>query len=304
MVAWIASFAGTYHALTTRWPVIYTTSGWWAACTGSYGGFAGQDPLWIARYSATPGTLPGGWGTYTFWQYAPGSTLAGDQDIFNGTSAGLAAEPWIRNGSRRAVPAHRRAVRRAGPQRHRLGSDREPLSGHDAGGAVDPGRQVSSATLLRRLWTYSRHNNFCKAFREVGRVTGTVQLLRFLSGPQLRRRTTAETGKVESCNRFPDWRRFGNHGVIAANDPGEQEKLLKFSTLLTNAVIFHTILGMMAAVRGLIADGWSITLKDLAVLSPYLAARIQRFGVYATDEITLTPDAYDAHLGVDLAEAD
>ena len=89
MVAWIASFAGTYHALTTRWPVIYTTSGWWAACTGSYGGFAGQDPLWIARYSATPGTLPGGWSTYTFWQYAPGSRLAGDQDIFNGTSAGL-----------------------------------------------------------------------------------------------------------------------------------------------------------------------------------------------------------------------
>jgi len=92
--------------------------------------------------------------------------------------------------------------------------------------------------------------------------------------------------------------------VIAANDPDEQEKILKFSTLLTNAVIFHTTLDMMTAVRELIADGWSITLEDLAVLSPYLTARIQRFGVYATDEITLTPDAYDAHLGVDLAEAD
>jgi TnpA family transposase len=52
-------------------------------------------------------------------------------------------------------------------------------------------------------------------------VIGTVQLLRFLSDPQLRRRTTAETNKVESCNRFSDWRRFGNHGVIAANDPDE-----------------------------------------------------------------------------------
>jgi hypothetical protein len=49
-------------------------------------------------------------------------------------------------------------------------------------------------------------------------------------------------------------------------------------------------------------EGWTITPEDLAVLSPYLTARIQRFGVYATDEITLTPDAYDAHLGVDLAE--
>jgi TnpA family transposase len=164
--------------------------------------------------------------------------------------------------------------------------------------------KISSATLLRRLSTYSRRNSFYKAFREVGRVIRTVQLLRFLSDTQLRRRTTAETNKVESYNRFSDWCRFGNHGVIAANDPDEQEKILKFSTLLTNAVIFHTTLDMMTAVRELIADGWSITLEDLAVLSPYLTARIQRFGVYATDEITLTPDACDAHLGVDLAEAD
>jgi TnpA family transposase len=163
--------------------------------------------------------------------------------------------------------------------------------------------KISSATLLRRLSTYSRRNNFYKAFREIGRVIRTVQLLRFLSDPQLRRRTTAETNKVESYNRFSEWCRFGNHGVIAANDPEEQEKVLKFSTLLTNAVIFHTTLDMMAAVRELIAEGWTVTFADLAVLSPYLTARIQRFGVYATDEITLTPDAYDAHLGVNLAEA-
>jgi hypothetical protein len=59
---------------------------------------------------------------------------------------------------------------------------------------------------------------------------------------------------------------------------------------------------MMSAVRELIAEGWSITFEDLAVLSPYLTARIQRFGVYVTDEITLTPDAYDTHLGVELAD--
>ena len=39
------------------------------------------------------------------------------------------------------------------------------------------------------------------------------------------------------------------------------------------------------------------------MLSPYLTARIQRFGVYATDEVALTPEAYDAHLGLDLTAA-
>jgi TnpA family transposase len=163
--------------------------------------------------------------------------------------------------------------------------------------------KISSATLLRRLSTYSRRNNIYQAFREIGRAIRTVQLLRFLSDAQLRRRTTAETNKVESYNNFSSWCRFGNAGVIAANDPEEQEKILKFSTLMTNAVIFHTTLDMMTVIRELIAEGWQITPADLAVLSPYVTARIQRFGVYATDEIALTPEPFNAHLGTDLAAA-
>ena len=119
--------------------------------------------------------------------------------------------------------------------------------------------KISSATLLRRLSTYSRRNNIYQAFREIGRAIRTVQLLRFLSDAQLRRRTTAETNKVESYNNFSSWCRFGNAGVIAANDPEEQEKILKFSTLMTNAVIFHTTLDMMTVIRELIAEGWQIT---------------------------------------------
>ncbi len=131
----------------------------------------------------------------------------------------------------------------------------------------------------------------------------TFQLLRFLSDPQLRRRTSAETKKVESYNRFSSWCRFANAGVIADNDPEEQEKILTFSTLLTNAVIFHTTLDVMTVIRELIAEGWEITLEDLAVLSPYLTARIQRFGVYATEEVALVPEPFDARLGFDLAVA-
>lgn len=156
--------------------------------------------------------------------------------------------------------------------------------------------KISSVTLLRRLSTYSRRNNFYKAFREVGRVIRTIQLLRYLSDPQLRRRTTAATNKVESYNNFSAWCRFGNEGRVRDNDPAEQEKHIKFSTLLTNAVIFHTTLDMMSVLRQLAGEGWEIKPEDLAVLSPYQTMRINRFGVYATDEITITSEQYDAHL--------
>jgi GH25 family lysozyme M1 (1,4-beta-N-acetylmuramidase) len=88
MVSWITDFVDAYQTLTTRWPVIYTTAAWWATCTGSYGGFTGQDPLWVAGSTAA-GTLPGGWGFYTFWQYASDGTFPGDQDTFNGARAQL-----------------------------------------------------------------------------------------------------------------------------------------------------------------------------------------------------------------------
>jgi GH25 family lysozyme M1 (1,4-beta-N-acetylmuramidase) len=91
MVNWIAAFINEYHARTGRWAVIYTTTNWWQSCTGNYGGFANNDPLWIANYSGSPGTLPNGWGFYTIWQYADSGVFPGDQDVFNGDYTRLQA---------------------------------------------------------------------------------------------------------------------------------------------------------------------------------------------------------------------
>jgi GH25 family lysozyme M1 (1,4-beta-N-acetylmuramidase) len=84
MVGWISSFVNEVHAKTTRWPTIYSTTDWWTTCTGNSSAFSTNDPLFIARYSSSAGTLPAGWGFYTFWQYADSGTFPGDQDYFNG----------------------------------------------------------------------------------------------------------------------------------------------------------------------------------------------------------------------------
>lgn len=84
MVSWIRAFSDRYHYRTGRYPVIYTATSWWSQCTGNTGAFASTNPLWIARYSSTVGTLPYDWGYHTFWQYADSGTFPGDQDRFNG----------------------------------------------------------------------------------------------------------------------------------------------------------------------------------------------------------------------------
>jgi GH25 family lysozyme M1 (1,4-beta-N-acetylmuramidase) len=84
MVSWIKSFSDEYHYRTSRWPVIYTATSWWSQCTGNLGDFTSTNPLWVARYSTSAGTLPYAWAYYTFWQYADSGTFPGDQDRFNG----------------------------------------------------------------------------------------------------------------------------------------------------------------------------------------------------------------------------
>ncbi|MFF5706650.1 Tn3 family transposase [Streptomyces sp. NPDC012794] len=92
------------------------------------------------------------------------------------------------------------------------------------------------------------------AFPEAGRVTRTVQLLRYLSDAPLRRRVNAATHKVESFNRFSQWIGFGNGGVVADNNPIEQEKAMKFN-MLTNTVIFHNALDIAEIILQLLEEG-------------------------------------------------
>jgi hypothetical protein len=116
--------------------------------------------------------------------------------------------------------------------------------------------RLSSTLLLRRLGTESHKNNVYKAFRELGRVIRTITLLRFISEPELREEITAATNKVEAYNGFSAWLMFGRD-VIERNDPAEQEKIIKFNTLVANCVIFHTALDMTAVIRQLTEEGWS-----------------------------------------------
>jgi GH25 family lysozyme M1 (1,4-beta-N-acetylmuramidase) len=90
MVGWIEDFVNEYASREGVYPIIYTTTDWWTTCTGNYSGLAGEDPLWVANYSASAGgTLPAGWGYYTFWQYADSGSEPGDQDVFNGAYSQL-----------------------------------------------------------------------------------------------------------------------------------------------------------------------------------------------------------------------
>jgi len=83
MVAWIRDIANTVKARTGRDPVFYTSTSWWTLCTGNSAAFS-ANPLWIARYAASVGTLPASWSFHTIWQFSDAGVFPGDQNRFNG----------------------------------------------------------------------------------------------------------------------------------------------------------------------------------------------------------------------------
>lgn len=100
MVSWISSFMTEATTITGAAPIIYTPTNWWNLCTGSSAAF-GSDMLWIPAYSvSTPGPLPAGWGTWTFWQYTssgsvPGITGAVDLDYLSATAPAITSASQV-----------------------------------------------------------------------------------------------------------------------------------------------------------------------------------------------------------------
>lgn len=143
--------------------------------------------------------------------------------------------------------------------------------------------KVSSAVLLRKLENYSHKNSLYQAFQELGRVIRTVFLLQSVSDLKLRQQITTATNIVEAYNDFYKWFFFGGFGIIANNDPVEQEKIIKYNDLVDNAVIFQNVVDLTDVLRDLLKAGRLINREDMAALSPYMTSHIKRFGDYLID---------------------
>ena len=147
--------------------------------------------------------------------------------------------------------------------------------------SIQAGR-VMPSMLLRKLGTYNRRSLLYRAFRELGRVERTLFLLRFIASAETRRTIRAETTKIEAYNDFLDWISFGGP-VIKSGDPVEQEKQLKYASLVANTIMLSNVADMTEALSSMARDGHRVTPGLVACLSPYMREHIRRFGQYVLD---------------------
>ena len=77
---WTATWLSEVTLLTGRKPIIYSGKGFWTSYLGNTSRFAGY-PFWYAHHTSavSPAALPGGWSSWTFWQYSSKGRVAGIQ---------------------------------------------------------------------------------------------------------------------------------------------------------------------------------------------------------------------------------
>jgi len=89
LVSWTNTWLTTIKQLTGRTPILYSYLNFWTTAMGDTHAFLAY-PLWIADYGVAKPTVPGGWPTYTFWQFTDSASIRGisggvDASYFNGT---------------------------------------------------------------------------------------------------------------------------------------------------------------------------------------------------------------------------
>ncbi|MEC5414956.1 Tn3 family transposase, partial [Aurantimonas sp. C2-4-R8] len=82
--------------------------------------------------------------------------------------------------------------------------------------------------------------------------------MRFISDPQTRRTIRAETTKIESYNDFLDWISFGG-AVVKSADPVEQEKQIKYASLVANAIMLSNVADLTTVLTGMADDDHPVT---------------------------------------------
>ncbi|SDL18518.1 Tn3 transposase DDE domain-containing protein [Nonomuraea jiangxiensis] len=71
--------------------------------------------------------------------------------------------------------------------------------------------------------------------------------------------------------------------MIADNEPEEQEKAIKFNTLVADLVMYQTTLDMSLVLNQLRSEGEAVHRADVVIMSPYQEDNVRRFGDYVYD---------------------
>ncbi len=100
-------------------------------------------------------------------------------------------------------------------------------------------KEVTQATIIRKLSSYVRQNQTKKALWELENIRRTIYILDFIDDAELRQCVQTALNRGEAYHRFRRAVAFVNGGTFRVKMEAEQQIWNECSRLITNAVIYY-----------------------------------------------------------------
>ncbi len=139
--------------------------------------------------------------------------------------------------------------------------------------------KVLPSMILQKLGVHGKKTKLYKAFKELGRVIRTLFLLDYIHDQNFQETIHQATTKVESYNSFCDWITFGGQ-KIRTGDPIEQDKRIKYTSLIANAVMLNNVHDLTQVILQLKKEKYDITPEMISSLSPYKNEHLRIYGKF------------------------
>jgi hypothetical protein len=139
-------------------------------------------------------------------------------------------------------------------------------------------KDVTQATIVRKLSSYTRQNQTKKALWELDNILRTIHILDFIDDPQLRQSVQKALNRGEAYHRMRRAISYVNSGKFRVETEAEQQILNECSRLIANAIIYYNTLLLSRVYEQKSAAGDLDAIRVLKSTSPVAWRNINLIG--------------------------
>jgi TnpA family transposase len=141
-------------------------------------------------------------------------------------------------------------------------------------------KDVTQATIVRKLSSYARQNQTRKALWELDNICRTLHILEFIDDAGLRQRVQKALNRGEAYHRFRRAIAYVNAGKFRVRTEEEQQIWNECSRLIANAVIYYNTALLSRVHEQKMASGDLEAAKLVAKVSPVAWQHVNLFGSF------------------------
>ena len=139
-------------------------------------------------------------------------------------------------------------------------------------------KDVTQATVVRKLSSYARQNQTKKALWELDNIRRTIYILDFIDDPQLRQSVQKALNRGEAYHRMRRALSYVNSGKFRVKTEAEQQIWNECSRLIANAIIYYNTLLLSRVYEQKVAAGDLEAIKILKSTSPVAWRNVNLIG--------------------------